>query len=484
MKKRFHYSKSNFIIASFLTLLIFSLPISFAAELNQSLTYDGNGNLITGDGKYREYNEFNQLIRVYEGNSSEGDILETYIPHPTEDRILVKYDDYQGFNNHDSATFYVSEDFVKNYDNIGGDAFINETYYVLDNEGRILGEVTYNGTQLGGNDYTKQNKLYYHSDHLGSTSVITNESGDLIEETFYSPYGAILEGGNASRYYYEGKEFSDVVGEYDFDFRKYNPNTGVFNQPDSAIHELYDPQSLNRYRFERNNPYNYVDEDGKHPAAAIIIAGAVGAVVNTGFYLATTPRDQITTKGALVSAGSGAVGGVVGASAVIFLGASAATLAIGGASSSISSQFVTNLANNKPFYTDFRGAAISGAASAGIAGKFLPAPQIGGSFYKFFVSKAGFSFARNSAIEGGISSALQQSYPSSGGASSSYNFDPSQQIGNVCYDQPLCPLTPPESGGNDNGGGNNGGGSGGIPHTPAPEPICQACDASVACCLR
>ena len=53
---------------------------------------------------------------------------------------------------------------------------------------------------------SNQSKIFYHNDHLGSTSVITNESGDVIEETFYDPYGAILEGGNASRYSYEGKD--------------------------------------------------------------------------------------------------------------------------------------------------------------------------------------------------------------------------------------------------------------------------------------
>ena len=53
-------------------LLVVSLPIIAASELN--LIYDGNGNLITGDGKYREYNGFNQLITVWEGNSSSGDL--------------------------------------------------------------------------------------------------------------------------------------------------------------------------------------------------------------------------------------------------------------------------------------------------------------------------------------------------------------------------------------------------------------------------
>jgi len=51
--------------AVILILLLISLPISFASAISShNLTYDGNGNLITGNGKYRECNEFNQLVRI------------------------------------------------------------------------------------------------------------------------------------------------------------------------------------------------------------------------------------------------------------------------------------------------------------------------------------------------------------------------------------------------------------------------------------
>lgn len=53
-------------------------------------------------------------------------------------------------------------------------------------------------------DGTKQ---YEHTDHLGSTSVLTNSSGGIIESTLYSPYGEELSGGD--------KEVKGYTGQFD-----------------------------------------------------------------------------------------------------------------------------------------------------------------------------------------------------------------------------------------------------------------------------
>jgi hypothetical protein len=81
--------------------------------------------------------------------------------------------------------------------------------------------------------------------------------------------------------------------EIDFHFRKYNGIPYKFNQPDTVVPDVYDPQTLNRYAFERNSPYNHMDPDGHaiQAAAAIpVIAWAIRAL-GLGLYahdLATT----------------------------------------------------------------------------------------------------------------------------------------------------------------------------------------------------
>ncbi|MFH0874481.1 MAG: RHS repeat-associated core domain-containing protein [archaeon] len=67
-----------------------------------------------------------------------------------------------------------------------------------------------------------------------------------------------------TRFDYENKEFDTLTDQYDFHFRQYKPSTGLFGQPDTLIQNVYDLQSLNRYMFERGNPYKYTDPTGHY----------------------------------------------------------------------------------------------------------------------------------------------------------------------------------------------------------------------------
>ncbi|MEK6871677.1 MAG: hypothetical protein AABX16_02130, partial [Nanoarchaeota archaeon] len=86
--------------------------------------------------------------------------------------------------------YYLGDNFVQ-VKNASGN--FNTTYYYHD--GNLIADKDKGG-----------NKRYYHPDHLGSTSLITNASGGIVEETFYLPFGDILSGGSESRFNYNSKE--------------------------------------------------------------------------------------------------------------------------------------------------------------------------------------------------------------------------------------------------------------------------------------
>ena len=230
-------------IALFISLLIITLPISHADTL--SLIYDRNGNLITGDGLYREFNSLNQLVKIRNGSNQGSPLLEMLEYHPVEERVLVKkvYDSSETLV---ETVIYVSSEFVIVKNDSGT---FNYTY--VKHEGQRVAELRPDGT-----------KLFIHPDNIGSSVLVSNSSGEAVENTSYTPYGLAVEGVEQSRYSYEGQEFDSVVEDYDFHFRKYKADWGIFTQPDTLLPNVYDPQQLNRYAFERGNPYGNVDPTG------------------------------------------------------------------------------------------------------------------------------------------------------------------------------------------------------------------------------
>ncbi len=231
-------------ITVFMASLIVLLPVCFADSI--SLTYDDNGNLVTGDGFYREYNSLNQLWKVYNGSDTSGNLLQEYVMHPTEERVLVKKVYYTNESLKETV-YYVNDEFVRVINSSG----TYDTTYVK-HEGQRIGELKPDGT-----------KQFNHPDMLGSSHLVTNELGEGISNFSQTPYGVILDSENVSRYSYTGQEYDDVIEDYDYHARRYKADLGKFTSPDPIIADPYNPQLLNSYAYTINNPYIYVDPDGK-----------------------------------------------------------------------------------------------------------------------------------------------------------------------------------------------------------------------------
>ena len=130
---------------------------------------------------------------------------------------------------------------------------------------------------------------YFHSDHIGSSNVITDGSGKIARVYEYDPYG--LTTGEPREYTYStdhlftGKLFDTDTGLYYYGARYYDPELGRFIQPDTIVPYPDDPQSFNRYAYARNNPIRYVDPTGHSflafLGAILAFISAVAATVAT-----------------------------------------------------------------------------------------------------------------------------------------------------------------------------------------------------------
>jgi RHS repeat-associated protein len=106
---------------------------------------------------------------------------------------------------------------------------------------------------------------YYHWDHLGTTRLITNQSGGAVSRHDYEPFGVEIPPTNdtaSNTHQYTGHERDKNTG-YDYmHFRYYGSNIGRFMKPDKIGGQAGDPQSWNKYVYCGSNPINSYDPDG------------------------------------------------------------------------------------------------------------------------------------------------------------------------------------------------------------------------------
>ncbi|MFA6542992.1 MAG: toxin TcdB middle/N-terminal domain-containing protein [Limisphaerales bacterium] len=111
---------------------------------------------------------------------------------------------------------------------------------------------------------------YYLDDHLGSSSVLTDRSGTVVQRYTYSAYGRTQHQNNTSAYPLErmftGQLLDDETGLYFYNARYYDPELGRFIQADSFVPDEDDGQALNRYSYVLNNPVRYTDPSGNSPS--------------------------------------------------------------------------------------------------------------------------------------------------------------------------------------------------------------------------
>ncbi len=127
---------------------------------------------------------------------------------------------------------------------------------------------------------------YYHPDHLGSSSVLTDFSGAKIQQIAYLPYGKEKSPLDFTKFLpihrFTGQIKDDETGLNFYNARYYDAELGRFTQADSVVPDPEDPQALNRYSYVYNNPLKYSDPTGHIPYLPGILQGL--AQYNQSFF--------------------------------------------------------------------------------------------------------------------------------------------------------------------------------------------------------
>ena len=108
------------------------------------------------------------------------------------------------------------------------------------------------------------NRYFYHSDHLGSSSLVTDASGNVTQQLDYLPYGEVfLEKRSDVDYHtpykFNGKELDEETGLYYYGARYMNPRLSIWYATD-PLEEKYPTSSSHAYCL--GNPLSYLDYNG------------------------------------------------------------------------------------------------------------------------------------------------------------------------------------------------------------------------------
>ena len=246
-----------------------------------SYQYDDAGNMLREANRNFRWNHSNQLISFCNppNENSPATIYAQYFYDATGQRTkkIVRTE-----GGHYQVTIYIDGVFELHRQlEPGGGARTNNSLHIMDDQQRIA------IVRVGGAfpDDELPALQYHLGDHLGSSNVVLNESGNLVNTEEYTPYGETSFGSFArKRYRYSGKEKDEESGLYYYGMRYFMAWISKWVCVD-PLAEHPNQVGMSPYSAIWNNPIKYTDPDGRCPDCPTLYTNTRDArgVVKNGF---------------------------------------------------------------------------------------------------------------------------------------------------------------------------------------------------------
>ena len=238
-------------------------------------TYDASGNMTkktdtnTNASTVFTWNEENRLTQTVATTTSTTDTATTIFRYDDTGTRIAK----KGAN---GETIYVNTNYSIKDEQL-------ESTHIFAGQTRIATKLTMLTTKT---TTTDMGVYYYHPDHIGSASTVTDNNGKFTEHCEYFPYGEVWISESASTsvtsllpFKFTGKELDPETGLYYYGARYMDPKLGRFISTDAYLDPYipmggenpsdlpgmggaFNPQNLNLYEYTLNNPIRIVDPDG------------------------------------------------------------------------------------------------------------------------------------------------------------------------------------------------------------------------------
>ena len=234
----------------------FSLYVSPYLVANQGGRYTkhiyiGSQRVVSKIGDFDSYGSDPRRIQ-YAGSETDGLSVDYKVKYAGQLQVIK--DNY--------ATFAVPYNGEDNNDYVDGKGFCCNDGSLEAAQARVMARAMKNNFQEG--DSYEKMQFYYHPDHLGSSSYITNLEGEVVQHIEYVPFGEVFveERNNIwnTPYLFNAKEFDEETGLYYYGARYYEPRLSLWISADQLAEEACD---ISSYVYCNQNPIIMVDPDGK-----------------------------------------------------------------------------------------------------------------------------------------------------------------------------------------------------------------------------
>ncbi|MBR1201849.1 MULTISPECIES: RHS repeat domain-containing protein [unclassified Bradyrhizobium] len=220
--------------------------------ISATFTYDPNGNQTAGLGRSITYTSYNKPASITQGT-----------------RTISFQDDteHQRFKQvtPEGTTLYVAAFGVLAEISNPGTSSAKWTEYLSVGNAKV-GMRT---LQVASETLTTR---YFHTDHLGSISVITDETGTIVERLSYDAWGKRRNADGSddtagsitsqTTRGFTGEEELSVAGLVHLNGRVYDPLLARFTSADPTVTDPMNAQGWNRYSYVGNDPLAFTDPNG------------------------------------------------------------------------------------------------------------------------------------------------------------------------------------------------------------------------------
>ena len=219
-----------------------------------SFIYDANGNTTGIDDKTLTYNQNNRLIRVEENSL----VLGEYTYNGLGQRAIKEVNGVTTIFHYDLSGKLIAES---------------------QPDGTMTAEYLYMGKiRIARVDSGTGNIYYYLNDRLGSPQIMTDDTGTIVWEATYKPFGETTVNPKSTivnNFRFPGQYYDEETGFHYNYYRYYDPRSGRYLRADPSLTSNLDsdvffllysqrqtPQWASPFIYVGNNPVNFTDPMG------------------------------------------------------------------------------------------------------------------------------------------------------------------------------------------------------------------------------